>query len=166
MGEYSDIITNILTLVGGGGLGWLVTARWERKKAKGEASQQEAVAAKEWQEVYTKALEHSNNINDELREDRKRIADENEKILAKFKEYDAENSKMREEYSKMHDKMIAYENEISDMKKFHDKEMSDMKKTMLDNTLKLQKVLPFVCQMVSCPNRVRLSPEDFLNDVG
>lgn len=152
MEEYSNIIMNVITLLGGGGLGWLFTARWARKKAKGEASQQEAVAAKEWQEVYTKALQDSNNLNDELRKDRQRLLEENEKILAKFKEYD---EKMRE-----------YEFELSNIKKSHEKEVSDMKKVMLDNSLKLQKVLPFVCQMVSCPNRVRLSPEDFLNDVG
>lgn len=152
MEEYSNIILNILTLLGGGGLGWLFTARWERKKAKGEASQQEAVAAKEWQEVYTKALQDSNDLNDELRKDRQRLIEENEKILAKFKEYD--------------EKLHEYEQELSNIKKAHEKEVSDMKKVMLDNSLKLQKVLPFVCQMVSCPNRVRLSPEDFLNDVG
>lgn len=159
MEEYSNIILNILTLLGGGGLGWLFTARWERKKAKGEASQQEAVAAKEWQEVYTKALQDSNDLNDELREERKRLIEENEKILAKFKEYDSDKEKMRQQMTK-------YEDELSSIKKIHEKEISDMKKTMLDNSLKLQKVLPFVCQMVSCPNRVRLSPEDFLNDVG
>lgn len=152
MEEYSNIILNILTLLGGGGLGWLVTARWERKKAKGEASQQEAVAAKEWQEVYTKALQDSNDLNDELRKDRQRLIEENEKILAKFREYD--------------EKLHEYEQELSNIKKAHEKEVADMKKVMLDNSLKLQKVLPFVCQMVSCPNRVRLSPEDFLNDVG
>ena len=152
MEEYSNIIMNVITLLGGGGLGWLFTARWARKKAKGEASQQEAVAAKEWQEVYTKALQDSNNLNDELRKDRQRLLEENEKILAKFKEYD--------------DKMREYEFELSNIKKSHEKAVADMKKVMLDNSLKLQKVLPFVCQMVSCPNRVRLSPEDFLNDVG
>ncbi len=47
MEEYSNRIMNVITLLGGGGLGWLFTARWARKKAKGEASQQEAVAAKE-----------------------------------------------------------------------------------------------------------------------
>ena len=152
MEEYSNIIMNVITLLGGGGLGWLFTARWARKKAKGEASQQEAVAAKEWQEVYTKALQDSNNINDELRKDRQRLLEENEKILAKFKEYD---EKIRE-----------YEFELSNIKRYHLKEFADMKKVMLDNSLKLQKVLPFVCQMVSCPNRVRLSPEDLMNDVG
>ena len=152
MEEYSNIIMNVITLLGGGGLGWLFTARWARKKAKGEASQQEAVAAKEWQEVYTKALQDSNNLNDELRKDRQRLLEENEKILAKFKEYD--------------DKMREYEFELSNIKKSHEKEVADMKKVMLDNSLKLQKVLPFVCQMVSCPNRVRLSPEDLFNSVG
>lgn len=152
MEEYSNIIMNVITLLGGGGLGWLFTARWARKKAKGEASQQEAVAAKEWQEVYTKALQDSNDLNDELRKDRQRLIEENEKILAKFREYD--------------EKLHEYEQELSNIKKAHEKEVSDMKKVMLDNSLKLQKVLPFVCQMVSCPNRVRLSPEDLMNDVG
>ena len=148
MENYTDIIMNLITLIGGGGLGWLITAKWERKKAKGEASQQEAVAAKEWQEVYTKALKDSNDRNDELREDNKLLREENEKILSKFKEYDEDREKMR-------DKMIVY-----------DDEMSKMKKSLLDNSLKIQKVLPFVCQVVSCPNRVRISPEDFMNDVG
>ena len=159
MENFSDILMNIITLLGGGGLGWLVTARWERKKAKGEANQQEAVAAKEWQEVYTKALQDSNNLNDELRKDRQRLIEENEKILEKFREYDSDKEQMRT-------KMQGYEDELSNIKKAHEKEVSDMKKIMLDNSLKLKKVLPFVCQVVSCPNRVCLSPEDVMDDVG
>lgn len=155
--QYSDMLMNILTLLGGGGLGWLFTARWERKKAKSAAIQQEAVAAKEWQEVYTNALQMSNSVNSKLREENQRLLDDYNNILQKFREYDADKEQMRT-------KMSAYEEEMSNIKKKHEGEISEMKKVMLDNSLKLQKALPFVCQVVGCPNRVRLSTEDFFKD--
>jgi DNA repair exonuclease SbcCD ATPase subunit len=79
--EFSfDTIINILSLIGGGGLGVFFTWRYSRRKAEAEAETAEASAAKEVQDVYQQLIQDIKTDRDEqkayiseLKEDRRHL---------------------------------------------------------------------------------------------
>lgn len=92
MQEY---IIPILTLLCGGGLGWLATLRATRKKA-------DADAMKSVQDVYQQTIEDLNNyVNDmrtdrnALRKDRDEMRDENKRLQDKLDRLEADVRDLR-----------------------------------------------------------------------
>jgi DNA repair exonuclease SbcCD ATPase subunit len=82
-----DTIINLLTLLGGGGLGWFFSLKYARRKQNAEAVSAEAEAAKELQDVYQQLINDVKTDRDEqkayineLKEDRAHLREERNEL--------------------------------------------------------------------------------------
>lgn len=82
-----DTIINLLTLLGGGGLGWFFSLKYSRRRQKAEAVTAEADAAKELQDVYQQLINDVKSDRDEqkqyiseLKEDRRHLREERNEL--------------------------------------------------------------------------------------
>lgn len=91
-----DYIIPILTLLAGGGFGWLLTIKATKKKA-------EAEAMASVQDVYQKTINDLNGYCDTLRKDRN--------------ELQADRDEMRRKNQELEDKVQAQQDEILEVKK-------------------------------------------------
>ena len=85
--EIETIISIIGLLAGGGGIGGLLTYRYQKRKEKAEAEQSEASAAKEVQDVYQQLIndvkadrEEQKAYIQELKEDRRHLREERDEL--------------------------------------------------------------------------------------
>lgn len=101
-----DILTNILTLLFGGGIGWLINWRANKRKANGEAAQTEAEAMKSVQDVYQQALADQQTYIDKLKETRDRLIDRSAEVLK-------ENEELRKRMNAMDGKLSQLQEEVS-----------------------------------------------------
>ena len=103
--EIYGIITTVLSLFFAGG--WWLNWRASRRKMEGEAKQQEAQANKEAQEYYNSTLADVNNTLKEVRaerdhykDDRNALRQENETMMAKYRELQNRLAEMDAEYKR------------------------------------------------------------------
>lgn len=85
--EIETIISIIGLLAGGGGIGGLLTYRYQKRKEKAEAEMSEASAAKEVQDVYQQLIndvkadrEEQKAYIQELKEDRRHLREERDEL--------------------------------------------------------------------------------------
>ena len=139
MGEGVSIIELISIIIGGGGLtGFIVamlTIRYSRRKAKGEAHSAEYEGMKVEQDTYQELIE-------DLREDRKRLKDDNTELQNYIEELKIERRQLREERDELR-------REIDELKK----EMRDQG----DKVARLGRIVgalkPLICSQIGCKNR-------------
>ena len=84
---FSDILSIITLLAGGGGIGWWFTWRYTRRKERAEAVTAEASAAKELQDVYQQLINDVKTDRDEqkayiseLKEDRRHLRQDRDEL--------------------------------------------------------------------------------------
>ena len=82
-----DTILNIVSLLGGGGIGGFLTWRYTRRTKEAEAEQAETTAAKEVQDVYQQLMadvkadrEEQKAYIGELKEDRRHLREERDEL--------------------------------------------------------------------------------------
>ena len=127
--EFSfDTIINILSLIGGGGLGVFVTWRYSRRKAEAEAETAEASAAKEVQDVYQQLIQ-------DIKTDR----DEQKAYISELKEDRRHLRQDRDDLRKRQDEL--------------DEKMRQLQHEVARNNQLIEKLRPFVCADLKCPNR-------------
>ena len=102
----SEIITVIISAMCGGGLGWLINWRANRRKANGEASQTEAEAMKSVQDVYQQALADQQTYIEKLKETRDHLVLDREDLRK-------ENNELRKRLNEMDDKMKKLEDSVA-----------------------------------------------------
>ena len=101
-----DIIINIITLFCGGGLGWLLNWRANRRKANGEATQTEADAMKSVQDVYQQTLADQQTYIDKLKVSRDHLISTNTDLRT-------ENDDLRKRINEVDEKMRQLEDEVA-----------------------------------------------------
>lgn len=101
--EFNDIMNGIGILIGGGGLGWLISWKFARRKEAAEAATAETAATKEVQDVYQQLIaDVKNDRNDqreyiaELKEDRAQLRENNDKLRERIDKTDAQVRKLEE----------------------------------------------------------------------
>ena len=120
-----SIISILALLLGGGTIGSIFTWRYQRKKAKAEATQAEVEAAKEKQEYYR-------GIIDDVAKDRDY--------------YKQERDEVRERMDKMAHSFMDWRVEA-------DKDRMDMKMQIAKLGRKVETMVPFMCGDLQCKLR-------------
>lgn len=123
-----ETIISIFTLLVGGGSGAFFTWRWQRKKAKAEAKTAEADAAKELQDVYQQLIA-------DIKTDR----DEQKAYISELKEDRRHLRQDRDDLRKRQDEL--------------DEKMRQLQHEVARNNQLIEKLRPFVCADLKCPNR-------------
>ena len=131
MDWFTNVILPVLTLVLGGGLGWLFHIKAERKKAEGEASQTNADAAKSWQDVYQQTVDDLQKYIKELRADRDHLREDRNEIRK-------ENDEQRKKWKEMED------------------EISELRRQVARNLRIVESMRPFLCGKVGCLERMTI----------
>ena len=83
------IISGLAWLFGGSGLGWFITWRWQKAKAKAEAKQAEAEAKQKEADAKTAEIEMAQKIQDtyqEMLEDKNKEVEDNHRLIAELRE--------------------------------------------------------------------------------
>ena len=135
---FSDILSIITLLAGGGGIGWWFTWRYTRRKERAEAVTAEASAAKELQDVYQQL------IND-VKTDR----DEQKQYIAELKDDRNHLRRDRDELRKRQDDI--------------EENMRKLQRQVTENVSLLHQLRPFLCGREDCAIRV---PVAALENVG
>ena len=107
-----NIIINILTLLAGGGLGWLINWRANKRKANGEAIQTEAEAMKSAQDFYQQALKDQQDYITQLTDVRDHLIGDRDEMREEREEIRKENVELRKRLNDMDKKMRQLEEEV------------------------------------------------------
>ena len=90
---FADIISVISLLLGGGGIGYFFSWRYNRRKEKAEVEQAETTAAKEMQDMYQQLIEDVKRDRDEqktyiveLKEDRQHLRQERDDLRTRLEQ--------------------------------------------------------------------------------
>lgn len=90
---FGDIISVISLLLGGGGLGFFFSWRYNRRKEKAEAEQAETTAAKEMQDMYQQLIDDVKKDRDEqkayiveLKDDRQHLRQERDDLRKRLEQ--------------------------------------------------------------------------------
>lgn len=90
---FADIFNVISLLLGGGGLGYFFSWRYNRRKEKAEVEQAETTAAKEMQDMYQQLIEDVKRDRDEqkayiveLKEDRQHLRQERDDLRTRLEQ--------------------------------------------------------------------------------
>ena len=123
-----DTILNIISLIGGGGLGALFYWRYTRRKAKAEAEEAETTAAKEMQDVYQQLIA-------DVKADR----DEQKAYIAELKE---DRHHLRSERDELRQRIDQT-----------DEKVRDLQAQVARNGRIVESLRPFLCGFLGCTNR-------------
>lgn len=146
MFESGDIsLAEVLgLLLGGGGIGYILTIKYAIKQAKSQASQAESEATKSVQDVYQELIT-------DVRSDR----EEQKQYIAELKEDRNHLRNDRDELRRENEKMRKTTEAIQD-------EFSDMKRELARQGRKLEIITPFLCSRISCEDRVKSSVSELV----
>lgn len=137
-----DTLINVLSLLLGGGGSAFFVWRYQRKKAKAEAVQAEASAAKELQDMYQQMIQDAKTD----REDRKA---QNEELRQERDHYKQERNELR-------DKMEQLTRSFMDWRLEADNDRSKMKMDIAKLGRKVETMVPFMCGNLTCKDRQRV----------
>lgn len=129
--DWGTVIVSALTLLLGGGIGWIFTIRQMRRKADGEAQQVIADSWKSVQDVYQQTIADLNGYCEDIRKDRNHLRDERD-------QHREENEKLRQKYLEMEDQIIKLKNAIARQGR------------------KIEALSPFLCGVVGCMKRSKV----------
>lgn len=130
---------NILSLLLGGGGGAFFVWRYQRKRAKAEAQQAEASAAKELQDMYQQMIQDAKAD----REDRRA---QNEELRHERDHYKEERNSLREKMEKLTRSFLDWRVEA-------DNDRSKMKMDIAKLGRKVEMMRPFMCGDLKCKKR-------------
>lgn len=129
--DWGTVIVSVLTLLLGGGVGWLFTIRQMRRKADGEAQQVIADSWKSVQDVYQQTIQDLNSYMEDIRNDRNHLREERDQQRA-------ENDELRKRYIEMEEQIM------------------ELKKVVARQGRKIEALAPFLCGIVGCMNRSKV----------
>lgn len=134
-----DTFINILSLLLGGGGGAFFVWRYQRKKAKAEATEAEASAAKELQDMYQQMIADAKSD----REDRKA---QNDELRQERDHYKQDRNDLRERMEKLTHSFMDWRVEA-------DNDRSKMKMEIAKLGRKVEMMRPFMCGDLKCKKR-------------
>lgn len=126
--DFDNIITIVGLLVGGGGIGGVLTWGIARRKEKAEAASAEAAATKEVQDVYQQLIA-------DVKTDR----EEQKAYIAELKDDRAHLRADRDELRKRQDELEG--------------SMLDLKREVARNGRQVEAMRPFLCGKLTCKDR-------------
>ena len=101
-----DSIIGILSLLlGGSGLGWFITWRWQKAKAKAEAKQAEAEAKQKEADAKTAEIEMAQKVQDtyqQMLEDKQKEVEDNHRLIDELR---ADRDHYRDGYIEMRNRL-------------------------------------------------------------
>lgn len=124
-----EIIKYALTLMCGGGLGWLINWKANRRKANGEAIQVEAEALKQVQDYYQQAISDQQDYITKQAELRNQL-------IAEYDGVRRENGELRKRQDDMDEKIRNLTEEVS------------------QNSMIITKMRPLLCGRIGCQQRI------------
>ena len=146
------IISGLAWLFGGSGLGWFITWRWQKAKAKAEAKQAEAEAkqkeaeAKQAEtEAKQKEIEMAQKIQDtyqEMLEDKQKEVADNQRLIAELRE---DRDHYKKGYVEMRSEVEKLTKDFYDFKRDTMNEREKMKNDIARNTRIAESSRPFMC---------------------
>ena len=139
------IISGLAWLFGGSGLGWFITWRWQKAKAKAEAKQAEAEAKQAEAEAKQKEIEMAQKIQDtyqEMLEDKQKEVADNQRLIAELRE---DRDHYKKGYIEMRDEMEKLAKDFYDFKRETQDERQKMKNDIARNTRIAELSRPFMC---------------------
>jgi hypothetical protein len=139
------IISGLAWLFGGSGLGWFITWRWQKAKAKAEAKQAESEAKQKEAEAKAAEIEMAQKIQDtyqEILEDKQKEVDDNHRLIAELR---ADRDHYKQSYVEMRDEVEKLTKDFYDFKRETQDERQKMKSDIARNTRIAESSRPFMC---------------------
>lgn len=133
--DFESISNIIALLAGGGGLGWLFSWTYSRRKEKAEAESAEAAATKELQDIYQQLVA-------DVKQDR----DEQKSYINELKE---DRQHLRQERDDLR-------NHIDNL----DNKVRSLERDVARNGRMVEAMRPFLCSRQNCPNRIIMTLTD------
>ena len=143
--SLDTIINGLAWLFGGSGLGWFITWRWQKAKAKAEAKQAEAEAKQKEAEAKASEIEMAQKIQDtyqEILEDKQKEVEDNHRLIAELR---SDRDHYKQGYIEMRDDMEKLTKEFYDFKRETMEERQKMKSDIARNTRIAESSRPFMC---------------------
>ena len=152
-----DSIISVLGLIfGGSGIGWFITWRWQKAKAKAEAKQAEAEAKQKEADAKTSEIEMAQKIQDtyqEILEDKQKEVEDNHRLIAELR---ADRDHYKQGYVEMRDEVEKLSKEFRDFRSQTEEERAKMKRDIARNGRQMENMRPFLCYDTKCKKRVRV----------
>jgi uncharacterized protein HemX len=139
------IISGLAWLFGGSGLGWFITWRWQKAKAKAEAEQAEAEAKQAEAEAKQKEIEMAQKVQDtyqEMLEDKNKEVEDNHRLIAELRE---DRDHYKQGYMEMRDEVEKLSKDFYEFKRDTEAERQKMKRDIARNTRIAESSRPFMC---------------------
>ena len=150
------IVNALAWLFGGSGLGWFITWRWQKAKAKAEAKQAEAEAKQKEADAKTAEIEMAQKIQDtyqEILEDKQKEVEDNHRLIAELR---ADRDHYKQGYVEMRDEVEKLSKEFRDFRSQTEEERAKMKRDIARNGRQMENMRPFLCYDTKCKKRVRV----------
>ena len=152
-------IDNIITIAGllfSGGIGSLITWRYQKKKAKAEARQAEAEAEKakyEATQANTQLIKDIQSSYQQLASDLKANLDTQQEYNAEQKQYISELKQDRQHLREERDEMRGRQDKL-------EQTVRDLQFEVARNSRMVAFMRPFLCGRRNCPDRVAVTISD------
>lgn len=154
------IVNALAWLFGGSGLGWFITWRWQKAKAKAEAKQAEAEAKQKEADAKTAEIEMAQKIQDtyqEMLEDKNKEVEDNHRLISELR---ADRDHYKQGYIEMRDEVEKLSKEFRDFRSETEDERAKMKRDIARNGRQMENMRPFLCYDLKCKKRMRVQPSD------
>jgi len=132
---FGDIISILTLLLGGGGLGYFVSWKYNRRKEAAEAGQAETTAAKEMQDMYQQLI-------DDVKKDR----DEQKAYIVELKD---DRQHLREERDDLRNRLEQVEEMVR-----------NLQRDVARNGRMVEAMRPMLCGRRGCKERVLVTFDD------
>lgn len=133
------LLTLLTTLLGGGGIGTIITLRWASAKAKAEAKVTEAEA----ETASTAAAKEMQDMYQQLIADVKADRDEQKAYINELKE---DRQHLREERDELRNRMEQT-----------DQRVRELQEQVARNGRMVEGMRPFMCGVLDCPKRMSVN---------
>lgn len=143
---FDSIVTLITLLMGGGGIGAILTWRYQRKKAKSEAKEAEAISEK----AKFEAVQASIAATKEMQESYQRIIADMNSDRDEQREYIAEIKEDRRHLRAERDELLSRVEKV-------EKGQLDLRLEVARYGRTVECMRPFLCGREKCPNRTPVS---------
>jgi len=152
--SLDTIINGLAWLFGGSGLGWFITWRWQRSKAKAEAKQAEAEAKEkevEAQAAQVKLMQQMQDTYQEMLEDKNKEVEDNHRLINELRD---DRDHYKQGYIEMREALDKLSREFRNFRNETEEERANMKRDIARNGRQLDCMRPFLCGREKCPDRL------------
>ena len=149
-----SIISALGLIFGGSGIGWFITWRWQKVKAKAEAKQAEAEAKQKETDAKSAEIDMAQKIQDtyqQILEDKQKEVEDNHRLIAELRE---DRDHYKQGYAEFRDQVEQLKREFSDFKSETNEQREKMKRDIARNARQLEGLRPFLCGREDCALRV------------